>query len=224
MKTAVYVRVSTDEQAKEGFSTKAQIEKLKNYIQIKDWEFYKVYADEGISGKNITDRPAINELLEDINSGLVNNVLVYKIDRLTRNEKDLIDLMDIFREHNCAFNSLMESDTRTEVRKFIFENEGKTEFLGHSSLDKVYSVCKDCHQEKAPTKGCLVEELEINGKVYKRIPAGYEEIPFIYEDGICHDCNAGFGQYHHCGCDCEECPACHEQLIGCDCEIEIEAI
>jgi len=61
--TAIYVRVSTEEQAKEGYSIRAQIDKLKSYIMIKDWTFYKVYADEGISGKNITDRPAINELL-----------------------------------------------------------------------------------------------------------------------------------------------------------------
>ena len=76
MKTAIYVRVSTDEQAKEGYSIRAQIEKLKNFIQIKDWSFYKVYADEGISGKNIKDRPAINEMIADIKAGHVNNVLV----------------------------------------------------------------------------------------------------------------------------------------------------
>ena len=103
------MRVSTDEQAKEGYSIRAQIEKLKSYIQIKDWQFYKVYADEGISGKNIIERPAINELIDDIRAGKVNNVLVYKIDRLTRSTRDLIDLTEIFKENNCTFNSLMES-------------------------------------------------------------------------------------------------------------------
>jgi len=114
LNTAIYVRVSTEEQAKEGYSIRAQIDKLKSYIQIKDWDFYKVYADEGISGKNITDRPAINELIADIKAGHVNNVLVYKIDRLTRSTRDLIDLTDIFKENGCTFNSLMESiDTQT---------------------------------------------------------------------------------------------------------------
>ena len=108
MRTAIYVRVSTDEQAKEGYSIRAQIEKLKDYVRIKDWSFYKVYADEGISGKNITDRPAINELIADIKAGHVSNVLVYKIDRLTRSTRDLIDLTDIFNECNCTFNSLIE--------------------------------------------------------------------------------------------------------------------
>ena len=54
MRTAIYVRVSTHEQVKEGYSIRAQIDKLKSYILIKEWEFYKVYADEGISGKKVT--------------------------------------------------------------------------------------------------------------------------------------------------------------------------
>ncbi|MCL1914442.1 MAG: recombinase family protein [Eubacteriaceae bacterium] len=114
MKTAIYVRVSTDEQAKEGYSIRAQIEKLKSFIKVKDWSFYKVYADEGISGKNIKDRPAINEMIEDIKAGNVDNVLVYKIDRLTRSTRDLIELTDIFKATGCSFNSVMESiDTAT---------------------------------------------------------------------------------------------------------------
>jgi len=114
MKTAVYVRVSTEEQVKEGYSIRAQIDKLKDYIRIKDWELYKVYADEGISGKNLQDRPAINELIADIKQGHVNNVLVFKIDRLTRSTRDLLDLTDLFNNHGCNFNSVTESiDTQT---------------------------------------------------------------------------------------------------------------
>ena len=114
MKTAIYVQVSTDEQAKEGYSIRAQIEKLKSFIKVKDWSFYKVYADEGISGKNIKDRPAINEMIDDIKAGNVDNVLIYKIDRLTRSTRDLIELTDIFKATSCSFNSVMESiDTAT---------------------------------------------------------------------------------------------------------------
>ena len=54
METAIYVRVSTEEQAQEGFSIRAQEQKLKDYVRIKDWSIYKIYADEGISGKDIT--------------------------------------------------------------------------------------------------------------------------------------------------------------------------
>jgi len=114
METGIYVRVSTEEQVKEGYSIRGQEQKLKDYARIKDWELYDVYIDEGISGKNITARPEVNRLIDDVKSGKVKNVLVFKIDRLTRSTSDLIYLTELFNEHNCAFNSLMESiDTQT---------------------------------------------------------------------------------------------------------------
>jgi len=112
--TAIYVRVSTEDQAQEGFSIRAQVDKLKAYSLIKGWEIYDIYSDEGISGKNIVDRPEMNRLIDDVNDGKVNNVLVFKIDRLTRNTKNLLELVELFEENNCAFNSLTESvDTDT---------------------------------------------------------------------------------------------------------------
>lgn len=121
LETAIYVRVSTEEQAQEGFSIRAQEQKLKDYTKIKEWSIYRIYADEGISGKNIEERPAINEMIEDIKKGKIKNVLVFKIDRLTRSTADLIYLIELFNKHNCAFNSLMESiDTQSPAgRMFI---------------------------------------------------------------------------------------------------------
>ena len=114
LKTGIYVRVSTEEQVQEGFSIRGQTEKLKAYTLIKEWELYEVYTDEGISGKNIVDRPAITRLIEDIKEGKVNNVLVFKVDRLTRSTKNLIELVEVFDKYHCAFNSLTESiDTET---------------------------------------------------------------------------------------------------------------
>ena len=114
LRLGIYVRVSTDEQAQEGFSIRAQIDKLKTYALLKGWEIYDIYVDEGISGKNIVDRPAINRLIDDINDDKVNNVLVFKVDRLTRSTKNLLELVELFEEKDCAFNSLTESiDTDT---------------------------------------------------------------------------------------------------------------
>jgi len=114
LRTGIYVRVSTEEQAQEGFSIRAQVEKLKTYALLKEWDIYDIYADEGISGKNIEERPAINRLIDDINESNVNNVLVYKVDRLTRSTKNLLELVELFEEVDCAFNSLTESiDTDT---------------------------------------------------------------------------------------------------------------
>ena len=121
METAIYCHVSTEEQAQEGFSIRAQEQKLKEYINVKDWSIFNFYIDEGISGKNITERPAINRMIDDIKAGKVKNVLVFKLDRLTRFVADLVYLIDVFNENGCAFNSLMESlDTSTASgRMFI---------------------------------------------------------------------------------------------------------
>ena len=137
MQTGIYVRVSTEEQAKEGFSIRAQQEKLKGYALVKDWSIYDIYVDEGISGKNITQRPSMTRLLKDIENGYIKNVLVFKIDRLTRSTSDLVYLIKLFAEHDCAFNSLTESiDTETASgRMFLkiigifaeFERENLTE-------------------------------------------------------------------------------------------------
>jgi len=154
METGIYVRVSTEEQAQEGYSIRAQEQKLKDFARIKDWSIYKIYADEGISGKNITQRPAINEMLSDIQSGQLKNVVVYKIDRLTRSTADLIYLVDLFNQYDCSFNSLSESiDTQTASgRMFLkiigifaeFERENIIERVKLGLEKKVkegYSLC-----------------------------------------------------------------------------------
>jgi len=121
METAIYCRVSTEEQAAEGFSIRAQEQKLKDYSNVKDWSIFNIYVDEGISGKNLTERPAISRMIEDIRSGHVKNVLVFKLDRLTRSVGDLVYLIDLFKTCRCDFNSLTESiDTSTASgRMFI---------------------------------------------------------------------------------------------------------
>ncbi len=121
METAIYCRVSTEEQAQEGFSIRAQEQKLKEYVNVKDWSLFNIYIDEGISGKNITERPAVNRMIADIKAGHIKNVLVFKLDRLTRSVADLVYLIDLFKQNDCAFNSLMESlDTSTASgRMFI---------------------------------------------------------------------------------------------------------
>jgi len=152
--TGIYIRVSTDEQAKEGYSIRAQEEKLRSYAQLKDWHIYSVYADEGISGKDIDGRPAVKQLIADVESGKITNVLVYKIDRLTRSTKNLIEFVELFNVNQCAFNSLVESiDTASATgRMFLkivgifaeFERENLAERLRMGFERKVkegYAIC-----------------------------------------------------------------------------------
>jgi site-specific DNA recombinase len=119
-RVAIYIRVSTEEQVREGFSISAQREKLKAFCQVQDWSTYKFYVDEGISGKD-TERPQLQLMLEHIKQGHINTVLVYRLDRLTRSVLDLYQLLDVFEKSNCNFKSATEVyDTTTAMgRMFI---------------------------------------------------------------------------------------------------------
>jgi len=137
--TGIYVRVSTEEQVREGYSIRAQKEKLRIYASLKEWEIYGIYADEGISAKDIEGRPAIKRLIADISNGKVNNVLVYKIDRLTRSTKNLIELIDLFNQNQCAFNSLNESiDTSSATGRMFLKIVGIfAEFERENLIERV---------------------------------------------------------------------------------------
>ncbi|HEQ9709653.1 TPA: recombinase family protein [Streptococcus pyogenes] len=93
-KVAIYSRVSTINQAEEGYSIQGQIEALTKYCEAMEWKIYKNYSDAGFSGGKL-ERPAITELIEDGKNNKFDTILVYKLDRLSRNVKDTLYLIDI---------------------------------------------------------------------------------------------------------------------------------
>lgn len=117
-KTALYIRVSTDFQFEEGYSVDAQKEKLEQYCKLKDIENYEFYIDGGWSGSNI-ERPEMKRMMEEITENKVASVIVYKLDRLSRSQKDTVFLLeDVFIPNNCNFISLNENfDTTTPYGK-----------------------------------------------------------------------------------------------------------
>lgn len=119
-KVALYVRVSTTSQMEEGYSIEEQKAKLESYCDIKDWHIYKVYTDGGFSGST-TERPALEQLIKDAQSKLFDTVLVYKLDRLSRSQKDTLYLIeDIFLKNNIEFVSLLENfDTSTPFGRAV---------------------------------------------------------------------------------------------------------
>lgn len=112
-RVACYVRVSTENQL-ENYSIDEQTERLKSYCHAKDWAMHKIYTDGGYSGGNI-DRPALQQLLKDIRNNLIDMVVVYKLDRLSRSQKDTLTLIeDEFLVNNVDFVSMNENfDTST---------------------------------------------------------------------------------------------------------------
>jgi len=210
MITGIYIRVSTEEQARDGFSIHAQKEKLSKYADANDWDIFDYYIDDGISGKNIEDRKEVIRLLDDIKKGNIQNVLIYKLDRLTRSVKDLIYLIDYFERYHCAFSSQTEKiDTSNAVgRMFVkiigifaeFERENlaervslgyeqKTREGNYTNTNGVYGydyIPKEQklivnEQEKALVN--RIFDLYIDGKSYYKIAKQFNQEKVITKRG-----------------------------------------
>ena len=113
---ALYIRVSTDAQREEGYSIDAQKEMLTAHCISRGIKSYRLYIDGGFTGSNI-ERPAVNDLIKDVKDDLVSAVIVYKLDRLSRSQKDTLYLIeDVFNPHKTGFVSLNENmDTSTPI-------------------------------------------------------------------------------------------------------------
>lgn len=139
LKAALYIRVSTEEQAQEGQSAAAQTETLKQYCSAFDIEVAGVYMDLGISGKSLKDRQELKRLIENCRKGQFNLVLVWKISRLSRNLKDLLYLIDILEQNNVHFTSYSEKfDTSTPVGRMTLQLLGSiAEFERNTIIENV---------------------------------------------------------------------------------------
>lgn len=117
---AIYIRVSTDYQAEEGYSIDAQKEQLSAYCISKGIKKYEFYIDGGWSGSNI-DRPEMQRLIKDVNNDKISHVIVYKLDRLSRSQKDTLYLIeDVFNTHDVTFVSMSETmDTSTPMGRLM---------------------------------------------------------------------------------------------------------
>ena len=108
----IYIRVSTEDQAREGFSLPEQKKRLRAMCEYKGYEIYKVYKDAGISAKTGNHRPAFEELKEDIKNKKCNTIVVLKLDRLTRSVYDWENIMK-FLEENNAYLDCANDDINT---------------------------------------------------------------------------------------------------------------
>ena len=121
MKASMYIRVSTEDQAREGYSLEVQSEYLESFAKREGYEVFKTYCDDGISAYS-TRQTALQELLTDAKAKKFALVLVYKIDRFRRNLKDLLNLVDELSSYGVGFKSATEPfDTTTSAGKLMFQ-------------------------------------------------------------------------------------------------------
>ena len=162
---ACYARVSTQEQAVNGHSITEQIERMQKYADAMGWTVFKVYTDAGFSGAN-TNRPSLQRLIKDIKNRKVDRVLVYKLDRLSRSQKDTLMLIDdVFLVNGCDFVSMSENfDTSTP--------------LGRAMIG-ILAVFAQLEREQIKERMLMGKEARAKtGKFGGKIPIGYD-----YENG-----------------------------------------
>jgi len=160
MKAVGYIRVSTEEQAREGVSLDNQRARIEAFCVAKDWELISVYADEGKSAGSL-ERPAMQELISDCKKHKFDVVVIYKLDRLTRSVKDLGYLIEVFDKSNVAFSSVSDNfDTTTANGKLVL-----------NILGSVAQWERDIIKER--TKDALDHKKE-NRQIYSALPLGFE--------------------------------------------------
>lgn len=119
---AIYARVSTTEQAEEGYSIDEQIRVLNEYCNQKGYTIYDEYVDRGISGKNIKGRPAIQRLISDAEQKKFDVLLVWKMNRIARKMVDLMNIVELLNNKNIAFRSYTENyETESPTGKLQFQ-------------------------------------------------------------------------------------------------------
>ena len=119
-KVAIYARVSTTNQAEEGYSIDGQIDSLERYCEAMGWDVYNKYIDAGFSGGSLK-RPEMSNLINDVKKGLFDTVLVYKLDRLSRNVRDTLYLIkDVFNINKIDFVSIQENIDTSSAMGTLF--------------------------------------------------------------------------------------------------------
>ncbi|GAA4724180.1 recombinase family protein [Brevibacillus fulvus] len=169
---AIYARVSTEEQAEEGYSIQAQLDTLRQYAKQNRYIVSKEYKDEGISGKSIQNRPQLQQLLRDAKQGLFQEVIVWKINRISRNQLDLLTIVDELQKHGVSFRSYTENfETETPMGRFALQMMGSVAELERNTIvDNVKMGMKQRARQGKWNGGKVLgyESVEVEGSTFRK--------------------------------------------------------
>ena len=162
----LYTRVSTDMQAEEGYSLAEQQSRLQLYAESQGWKVHAIHRDGGYSGKDL-NRPGIQSVIADAQSHQIQKVVVYKLDRLSRSQKNTLYLIeDVFLENGVDFVSMTESlDTATPLGK---------------AMIGILAVFAQLEREEIAERmmlGRIASAKEGNWRGGSGVPIGYRYIP-----------------------------------------------
>lgn len=150
MNVALYLRVSTEQQI-EKYGLDVQHEKLRSYCQARGWTHVTDYIDGGYSGSNL-NRPALQQLIKDIQAKKIDLVLVYRLDRLSRSQRDTLSLIEeLFLPHHVEFISLSETiDTQTPFGRAAI---GILSTFAQLERENIKERLYTCHQKMVQEEG-----------------------------------------------------------------------
>ena len=116
---ALYIRVSTEEQAVNGDSLRTQRDELTKYALKNNFHIFGIYEDDGFSATNLK-RPALQKLLHDVKENKINRILITKLDRLSRGVRNYYKILDVLDEHGVFWQTVFEKyDSSTASGRHI---------------------------------------------------------------------------------------------------------
>jgi len=159
-----YIRVSTEDQAKEGISLDNQKSKIEAYCQLKDLDLSEIIEDAGISAKNLK-RPGVQKVLNLARTKQVDAVVIYKLDRIFRSTVDALETTRLFDKWGVSFHSIEETlDTQSAMGRFFF------------TLTAALAEMERCIIGER-TKAALSHKRSRNEKTGGDVPYGYNLTP-----------------------------------------------
>jgi DNA invertase Pin-like site-specific DNA recombinase len=162
MKAIGYIRVSTEDQAKEGLSLDNQRAKIRAYCELKELELVEIVDDPGISGKNLK-RPGVQKVLSMTRRKEVGAVIVYKLDRMFRSTVDALETTKLFDKWGVSFHSIHETlDTQSAMGRFFFTLTAALAEMERGIIGE-------------RTRAALRHKREQNGKTGGDVPFGFDK-------------------------------------------------
>lgn len=186
IKVAIYTRVSTTDQAREGHSLEEQEKRLKARCVSNNYVVYKVYTDAGISGKSAENRPSYQQMLRDMKKRKFNLIMAFKMDRISRSIMDFEDFFNELKKYNCGIEFLCENIDTTGAAGMMFARilgifaQFERELIQERTLVGVESAVNKGHFGGIPPLG-YKHKLDINGKKLKQWEIAEDEAKIVKE-------------------------------------------
>jgi len=183
---AIYTRVSTTDQAREGHSLEEQEKRLRAMCEANNHKVYKVYTDAGISGKSTENRPAYQQMMKDMKKGKFNLIMAFKMDRISRSIVDFETFFNEIKKYNCGIEFLCEKIDTNGAAGMMFARilgifaQFERELIKERTLVGVESAVNKGHFGGKPPLGYKTK-LDEDGKKLKEWIINEDEAKIVKE-------------------------------------------